>query len=573
MQEELSQLASPGLGAPGYLVIVQSVGNPVGAIDNWVDDEALATNAYGENQNASIPRESQTWFARNGAGVSLAGALGELGGPLAHDQIAQMSIPGARPGEPAPAGSPGGYTLVASTGSVNEEGEVVDSAAPPVSRLQATMRSPTARVTGSLDRDRQTFWTVDSGASIPGFEEPSLQALLYQAPTPWPLSQTPEQQAALSYIGKRLGQADGDVRQLYFENIKGGFAGMITKVGLLEYPEEARFDKKTFKAVKREIELEMADADEVYALVKDWEEVFVGNGEAGHIDVQEVASEIAKSLESFDPSGPSVATIEGISGESLWFASSLLTLVGEDEAAAPLGVVASGLDWMSGTIESGGEKTLTTGPVEAEAAELGTALANRLSEVRKSMRLLGEILVSDWGKLEAASEYSQNKWEFTSEAESQLIEAVKFGTEREVSTALLASTYGVYVVDPNYISSEFKTPAEIECIESEDFTQTISPFDDAAKSPASWISRTVAYQPGGNESINIFAGLTLPADVSEDHVTSHARSAPQKVTEHLFGALKKVLNPGEKQSLGQDPLAVFADPRFKQIWFSCRTQR
>ena len=80
MAGDLIDLTSSAGGAAGYLVVVQSIGTPFGMTQSWVNDEALAEHEFGEHANATVPRNASTWYSDD-TGVSLAGAIGALGGP------------------------------------------------------------------------------------------------------------------------------------------------------------------------------------------------------------------------------------------------------------------------------------------------------------------------------------------------------------------------------------------------------------------------------------------------------------------------------------------------------------
>jgi len=158
MQQFIGLTAGWGLGTPGYLVIVQSIGTPTGADNKWVNDQLLARHELGHEFGREVLRDPSTWYASKSTGASLAGVLGELAGPVAHDRIAQMTVGGA-----ASPGAPGGFSLVASVGQTMGIYPV-----DPTSISQARSAPPeSARIVGELTRDAQSLWSV----AAPGYQE------------------------------------------------------------------------------------------------------------------------------------------------------------------------------------------------------------------------------------------------------------------------------------------------------------------------------------------------------------------------------------------------------------------
>jgi hypothetical protein len=204
--------------------------------------------------------------------------------------------------------------------------------------------------------------------------------------------------------------------------------------------------------------------------------------------------------------------------------------------------------------------------VEAEAEQLGVAVATRFEEVQNHLELLDEILVGDWGKLQEASKRARKQWAFNREVRAALSRSVETSAKREFNAALLSTAYDAYVVSPTFIASGYKTPAQVECYESDPESHTIHPLDSIESDPASWISRPVGFKLApngeGESVIQRWFALTIPEGGSE---AEHLQAVPQTITSKLFHPMTKT----EKEYLGQDPIAFFADSRFHQQWFDC----
>lgn len=275
----LNQLTS----TPGLLVVVQSIGAPNGAGPVWDFDTPLAGDHFAK-VNAPVPNDSSVWGQS-----SLAAAMGALGGSAAHAQIAQMVTPAFF--QPAPSYAGGGYTLVASTGALQ------DDTASPVTRSQTGSQTAQARVTGTLQRSRQSLWTVSSSGWLGTFDPSSLAQLAYQAPTPWPDSTTSAQQQANAYLAGQLGFSGSDVREQYVQDSGSDWAAQAATLQGIDYPGAGHgFDQPTFAAVKQELHTEMLDVAQVNALFSNLKGLFVQGTQSGYIDLQAIAQAVLNSL-------------------------------------------------------------------------------------------------------------------------------------------------------------------------------------------------------------------------------------------------------------------------------------
>ena len=264
----LNQLAA----TPGYLVVVQSIGRPNGSGQNWDFDPPLTSEAFTTAVNAPVPNDSSVWGQ-----TSLAAAMGALGGPAAHAQIAQMVTPAYS--QPNPSYDGGGYTLVASTGAVQ------DFTAMPVTRSQIGSQAAQARVTGMLQRSRQSLWTVSSSGWLGKFAPSSLAQLAYQAPTAWPDSSTSAEQAANTCIAGQLNYNVSDVREQYVQDSGADWNTQANNLQNVDYPGPGKgFDEPTFAAVKKELHSEMLDVSEVNQLFSNLTGLFVQGTQSGYID-------------------------------------------------------------------------------------------------------------------------------------------------------------------------------------------------------------------------------------------------------------------------------------------------
>jgi hypothetical protein len=573
MQEYISNNTSAGLGAPGYLVVVQSIGQPVGAIPNWVDDGPLVNDNF--NPDQQIFRDETTWFSSD-TGVTLAGALGELGGPAAHDQVAQMASPANQ--QVTPEYDSGGYTLVASTGALRDAAPI-DPAAPPLSRSQAGSKTSSARVVGTLERDRQGLWRVDNASTSDAFQSASLATLAYQEPTPWPLSTTPEQKAANKYIASQLFRCPAsdpdcnrpsDVRDAYWQNFDSDWDSRHNTLDEnIDYPSggSSEFDEATFDAVKQQLLTEMDMVADVYAVVQNWKGVFTDSSLSAYIDLQSIAAGIVTELNQQDSGQSSTANTIAVLGDSLWVAQSILEFSGQEEAAIAVGAVAGSMDVMADLSSSSGGGP-DAAPVVADVTALGQELADRYTDLASSVGTVGEILVSDWGKLKQADDSSTTVWAFDQDVTDTIQQALTVSAKRELYAALLSVPYHVYVVDPGNIDNSWTQPAEIKCATGS------HPFGDQTTNSNSWVTRVVTLSDVGSPTTR-WAGLALRGNDDFSDWTS-VPGDPSKTNDPAKGQYPNITGPlfapiglGDDDNLSMDPLALMADERFAQIWFYC----
>lgn len=87
-------------------------------------------------------------------------------------------------------------------------------------------------------------------------------------------------------------------------------------------------------------------------------------------------------------------------------------------------------------------------------------MAARYQQLESTLGMIAQILVSDWGKLQEASERSKSEWAFDAQVRSAIVDTFSRSAKREFLAALLSTTFGVYTVDPGFVMLDATVPWE-----------------------------------------------------------------------------------------------------------------
>jgi hypothetical protein len=547
---------------PGHLVVVQSINAPTGSTSDWDNDGSLATDRFGTNQNVPIPQNDSTWGTS-----SLVAALGAVGGPMAHDQVAHMVTPAYAQPNPSYGGQ--GYTLVASTGSA------WDPSAAPLSRSQAGSGSTEARVVGLLERSRQGLWTVHDPSSGTGpYNTVALAELAYQPPIEWPLSQTQPEKNVLRYLQGALG-FEFPIRAEYANDSDLDWGAEAAKLQAIDYPGAGKgFDATTFAAVKAQVYNEMLDVALVNGLFNNWSNVFSTSTTDGLVDLQSIGKSVVNSVPAAGQS-QTTGDVLATTGESLWVASTVFSLFGQEEVAGPLGLAACLFD-LGSDVVADTEGSPDGGPITADVSQLAVDFADRYAAIQTDLGHVRDLMVSDWGKLQQAAANTTGIWSFNTTVQTDMIDSLENSAQREFWTAILPVPYVEYAVDSPFLWSESQSagkkvwdfPWQVECTSnSYNFPNTKAFGNSMLANLSSWETTPVRLytQPIAFDSLDWF-GLTEKAafDYGQGTITSNHDTVSQSLTKPLF-------EPVTQGGLGMDKVAFFAAPQWQHLWFYCQS--
>jgi hypothetical protein len=332
----------------------------------------------------------------------LASALGRLGGTPSVF---------ATPADSASADGHAGYALVGGSGV--EELPLVEAAE------ALTGSRNEAKITGLLKPNPVGSYVPalysPSGAST----SPTLSAIAYQPAQAWPDSQSEGDKAALEYIAEKvlglekpaLGiscevPSRPDVRSEYcntqYRNAWTGFEG---KLAAAKFKSGEGFGLPEWEAVVQELagpNGEFKDVQGVWALVSTLQKIFGLEHVEGEVDLNSIASGIKKAITpppNSDAAGYYIELLGNLSATASYFS------FGKDaeDVQKLLGVFQGTFFEAAANVKDPlGDPLLAK--FEVRTTDLATELAKRYVEASTAIGYIGEILVSDHGKLQAVSE-------------------------------------------------------------------------------------------------------------------------------------------------------------------------
>jgi hypothetical protein len=554
-------------GTPGDLVVLQSIGSPSGRNTYWNYDTGVQSFPWGYGNTVEgkpIPNEYSDWGSPS-AGYSIAAQIGRLAGPAAHDQFAQMI--GTSP-SPQPADADG-YTLIAPLGDPADA----------ISQSQAGSGLESAQVVGTLTRARDSSWTVEDASASGTYSSESVLDVAYQPTVAWPDSTTAGDHAANAYIAQELGLTQGsngvtEVRQAYYLDDTDDWATLESELERLTYPGSGNgFTMSTFNALKHQLEIEFPYVGGVRNMVAQWEHVFPTARFSGYVDLQKIASEVEGQIESDIASRKAGLNTKLIIAHSFGIAAGLVGLSGIGPLAAPL-TATSGAFLLAGDLSQEGNGSLSALPVSEEAANLGVALAQRYEQIENSLPRIGDLLVSDWGKLETAGKDANGAWSLNSQAQQTLTTALTVGANRESFSSLLPLAYGEYLLSPLETGRNQPPTGEpwnYSCLNDSQPPGNTQPLSGAQGNPGSWID--FPYGLAGDAG-NGFTSLLQPRvmaieadlEMDEEEKQPQVIHEPRVIPASIAGRLFKPLSDG---GYGVDQVALFGDPAFARWPLYC----
>jgi hypothetical protein len=558
-----------GAVRPG-LVIMQSFGSPGGQSPAWVADSGISTYPWSNQttgeESPLVPNQFSAWSEPGGA-ASLAAGVGWLAGPAAHDSFAQMV---SAQSAPTPEDS-GGFTLV------------VPYEEPAAAFVQSEKGShlASARVIGDLLLNADSGWEITAPSEISAFGSDVLD-VVYQAPQQWPDSGTPGFEAADRYIAERLHLGTTSVRAAYTTDDREDWAAKHDelKEDITYPPGRHEFGKREFEALKKQLLREISMVGSVQACFADWRALFTTSEGKGRIDLAHITGALETEIQADVASQTAELNSDLIVAHSIGIAAGL---VSSTVVAAPVGSALGALSntfSLANDLSSNKGGSLSALPVKAKASELGEELSRRYEALDSTLDQVEDMLVSDWGKLQAAGAETSNAnggWALDGETEPIAIEALGDSTSQQAASALMPLAYGEYMVAPISTGNNPEPhghPWTYSCRNDSEFHPGLTePLNPSYENPNSWIA--FPYELEGTDQIGFFSQLqprvmAIQGDFSwenevkeeevrvvhEPHVLSPA------FANKLFGAPKS-------GGYGIDRVAFFGDPAFPRWPLYC----
>lgn len=284
--------------------------------------------------------------------------------------------------------------------------------------------NPPQRESGTLQgRAAPTSKGVFAPVIASPVESPDLKLydLVFRNPTPWPLTGEGEDaedyQEALGYISRNLG-AGPNIRATYWKNLEAVYSDDIAKLKAIPYPgnfrpcagtkslpaaelkgaaEPVRYTREEFCEMSRQLTEEFELLDKVKTMFDAYEAAFSRSGPVQQAELESMAKAIEDAIK------------PGNGGEIAWsvggFIGNLISagLVLDPEGAGVLAAWEALVTVYELTRELLGETGgVPVGEqVESKVGELGTDLAKKLEASSDGVERLRQVIVSDWGRLQA----------------------------------------------------------------------------------------------------------------------------------------------------------------------------
>ncbi len=287
----------------------------------------------------------------------------------------------------------------------------------PLTEASQSLTGQVARITGVLEPEREDSFVpvLSSPTGAVPFE---LSTIAYQAPQPWPESQSAEQKAALAYADEyleletpRAGAAcstPGPGEQwLYLRaeycnlRYETQWAAMGVKLERAQAPAGKGFTEETWEGVTSELATEFGDVQSVWKMVGILQGAFGTSSVTADVNLEEIGLAIEKDLR--------VPEKSEVAGWWLEMAANIASIISYYDFGVPDEVVQKTSGTLSGGLFIAAQLTIgPQGAPEAEefdivAKEFAGQLAERYLRASSGLGYIGELLVSDHGKLAAVS--------------------------------------------------------------------------------------------------------------------------------------------------------------------------
>ncbi len=399
----------------------------------------------------------------------------------------------------------------------------------PLPRTEAsqTLTGTKAALSGVLKPNLESAYSPEL-FSPTGTTSFPLTSILYQPTKAWPDSKSPADQAALAYIAEEVLKLEPaslknacyvpvgkpDVRSEYcnegYADLWGHFA---TKLERAPFVAGHGFGKSEWEAVVKELsENEFENVQRVWEMVDNMQKVFGLSSGTGEVDLAHLATEIEKAV-----TPPPTSLTTGWWLELIGNLASTGSYFGFTDVEADNALIQKALGVLQGIMfetssslfEPNGEPFLEH--FETTVQDLAAELSERYVEDSKNAAKIGDLLVSDPGKLEAIAK--SGMLGYNAETYASAIEAVEWGVKAWSYENLMPAAFeAIKLVGNPY--EPLKNASELECGEGENFViQHYRPFP---KVPAGAEYKSEA--PTESIGVLVKGGSPLPGNEGSKNV-------------------------------------------------------
>ena len=341
-------------------------------------------------------------------------------------------------------------------------------------------------------------------------ETDTLGDLVMRPPTrAWPLDGNPGAQAAIKYLAKNADSRLGsNPRSAYWTEgfDEAATTAIVSELKDVDYPDDAKFTSAEFETARKQLVKELRLVGKTRTYLDHLSDPFAADRQLKDwTAAQTIADKIYE--DAYKPKDEAaVSWVE--------FTETLLHVLGPltHEASAMLAEAMELGMWIYGATESGAP---SDGEVRRAANQVGEVLVNRADIARSTFKSMGDVIVSDYKKLEIVGTFGgcspdpddpescPKEWALNTDARQRAADDVSDGVERYAYEKLLPLGYHVFALPPfvgahtpsleRYLCSGVATP--FEGYGHPAVTDLLQEYDPAGKSHA-WETFALAVPPG-----------------------------------------------------------------------------
>jgi len=391
------------------LIILASIGNPAAASSKWVRDFAPELRLFGATRDLIAGLDKKSYALIGGS-----------------------RLPNAD------AGSSSNLHLGATSGFGQEASSQLDP------KLGA-------RMVGFLSPNRQSQMTPSNRTSSPDLFDMSVLDTVYNtAPAAWPDSSTPGQKAALAFITRKLNarlalNVPGDLRANYVADDSAvNWTNRRDDLAQIQYPQTRApgFSQAEFDALKTQLDTEFEYVAAVRATIDLYQAVYTTDQIKGQVDLESVAHDIETAIDPPKKAHTSVS-MEDITAALFHFAEAAVEEIKYVKFAAPAFGVMEGVSEIVNAIQTTGGTPITV-RIQDEEQKLAERLTDAFAAQQTGMEKVGDILVSDWGRLQVAGPKSAGDWKVDTDAMGYIASAATASSSQEFYGAMTPLAFQVY---------------------------------------------------------------------------------------------------------------------------------
>jgi hypothetical protein len=255
------------------------------------------------------------------------------------------------------------------------------------------------QLSGVMGRNAESQYYPITAGPAPGGSY-GLSALEYQSPVPWPLRDA-DHDGALACVADALGLS-APIERNYYTDDNLDWGSELSQLNQLSYsslPSDAVCDPSSFTAqqfgdVKTQLGKEFTDVQRVKLLVTNLRSPLGVSAAAAESNFQAIVSALQSTMKPPDSNtSGDAADVE---------ANALFVLSAIPEVGDVFALSAEAMD-LAQSLANNPDGTPIS-DFQTQASELGTELANSIVATYEQLGQVGDVLVSDWGKLQSASQ-------------------------------------------------------------------------------------------------------------------------------------------------------------------------